>query len=73
MTTVSLINLEASDRARVVRVEGRAAQQLSGFGLFPGTIISVRQTFPSIVIKAEETELALESEVAQNIIVDRLD
>lgn len=50
-----------------MEIEGAESTRLAGFGLYPGMSITVRQTFPSFVVKAEETEVALESGVAEKI------
>ncbi len=50
-----------------MEIEGPESTRLAGFGLYPGMSVTVRQTFPSFVIKAEETEVALESGVAEKI------
>lgn len=72
-TPVPLTQLSESEKAKVVQVDGPEALRLSGFGLYPGVIVRVHQKFPSIVIKTDETELALESEVAGSIKVVRSD
>lgn len=44
-------------------------QKLSALGLSPGVPIRVQQRFPSFVILCEETEIALEEEIAKDIFV----
>ncbi len=51
----------------ILSVAPAVASQLVGFGLYPGVTVRVRQTFPSLVIQAEETELALEESLARQI------
>ena len=68
---VPLTELAASEEGLIVEVEGPEAHQLSGYGLYPGITVRVHQTFPSFVIKAEETEVALETQVARLIRVMR--
>lgn len=46
-------------------------QTLCSFGLSAGVLISVRQRFPSFVIQCEETQIALEEEIARDIFVWR--
>ncbi len=62
--------MQAKDEATIVEIEGPETARLAGFGLYPGVSVTIRQTFPSFVIKTEETELALESGVAEKIQVD---
>jgi len=40
------------------------------FGLTPGRWVEIKQHRPAIVVQVDYTELALESEVARNILVD---
>lgn len=65
--TLTLKSLEPSETAEIVRIDEPHASQLAGFGLFPGVVVLLRQKFPSYVVKTEETELALESQVAARI------
>jgi DtxR family Mn-dependent transcriptional regulator len=46
-------------------------QKLSAFGLVPGAQITVQQKYPSFVIRCEETQIALEREIARDIYVWR--
>lgn len=46
--------------------------KLMSLGIVPGTRISVHQTFPSVVIQVEETQLALEEDIAKEIYVRRI-
>jgi Fe2+ transport system protein FeoA len=68
-----LTTLSTWDRAQVVRIEAEEAAQLSGFGLYPGVILQIRQRFPSYIIKTDEIEIALEPEVACKIWVNKLE
>ncbi len=43
--------------------------QLMSFGLNPGVVITVHRTIPTLCIKFENTELALDNEIAKNIFV----
>ena len=46
--------------------------KLMSLGIVPGVSISVHQVFPSYVIQVEETQVALEEEIAKEIYVKRL-
>jgi DtxR family Mn-dependent transcriptional regulator len=46
--------------------------KLMSLGIVPGVNLSVHQTFPSYVIQVEETQVALEEEIAREIFVKRL-
>jgi Fe2+ transport system protein FeoA len=68
-----LTTLSAPERAEIIRIEGGDASQLSGFGFYPGAIIQVQQRFPSYIIRTDQTELALEREVASRIWVKKIE
>jgi Fe2+ transport system protein FeoA len=68
-----LSSLQAGTHA-VVRsvlpdVNGRS-DRLVALGVTPGAEIEVLQTFPGIVFRCDETELAVEPAVARYILVD---
>lgn len=44
-------------------------QKLCAFGLSAGVPVTLRQKFPSFVIQCEETQIALEEEIARDIFV----
>jgi Fe2+ transport system protein FeoA len=62
--------------ARILRVlhhERAHAQRLAAFGVVPGVIVTVLQTFPGVILRCDETELAIEPEVAHSIVVEIAD
>jgi len=66
----SLDNLLPGQKGRVAYITALEHQQLHkllSLGIIPGKIIHLHQTHPAYVIKVEETELALEKELAKNI------
>jgi Fe2+ transport system protein FeoA len=65
--------LEVDATARIVCVGGHPSRQnrLAVFGLVPGATIRHLQRSPEHVIKIGETELALESAIADDIVVTR--
>jgi len=72
---VPLSKLASGEAAHIVYVLTREHPQLHklmSFGVTPGARISVHQVFPSFVIQVEETQVALESEIAKEIFVKRL-
>ena len=70
---VLLTHLAVSDRAKIIRIDGADISQLSGFGIYPGAVIQIHQKFPSFIIGTDQTELALETDVASRIWVTRLE
>jgi Fe2+ transport system protein FeoA len=70
--TRRLSSLEEGERAIVVEVradqQGRA-DRLLALGVTPGTLVTMLQRFPGIVFLCDQTELAVERQVADAIIV----
>lgn len=67
-----LTDVEAGETVRVAYItlseEGRLSR-LSSLGVLPGASVKVEQKFPAFVIELEETNVAIEKEVASNIFV----
>jgi DtxR family Mn-dependent transcriptional regulator len=69
---VSCDQLRVGESARVAYFSAREHSRLlklSALGVSPGTSVRLIQKWPAYVIQCEETEIALEPEVAQNIYV----
>jgi DtxR family Mn-dependent transcriptional regulator len=47
-------------------------KQLTNFGIIPGTIISVKQRYPALVVICNETTIALDKEIGSEIYVNQL-
>ncbi|HCJ67101.1 MAG TPA: hypothetical protein DHV62_07205 [Elusimicrobia bacterium] len=72
---VSLDKLSPGEKGRVAYFTTLEHPQLHKFlslGIIPGKIIHLHQTHPAYVIKVEETQLALEENLAKNIYVRRM-
>ncbi|MFN7930682.1 MAG: FeoA family protein [Blastocatellia bacterium] len=72
LTSVNQLRLH--EHAKIAYVSQRnyaRFQTLCSFGLSAGVPVSVRQRFPSFVIQCEETQIALEEEIARDIFVWR--
>lgn len=67
-----LSRLPAGATAQVVAIQptrpGRL-ERLSTLGIVPGSQVRVEQRWPSLVIRLDETELSLDEDVAEQIIV----
>lgn len=65
--------MRAGEEGRVLEVlrdpSGRA-ERLAALGVTPGARVRVLQTFPGIVFECDQTELAVERNVARVIIID---
>jgi DtxR family Mn-dependent transcriptional regulator len=67
---VSCDQLQVGESARVAYFSTREHSRLlklSALGISPGTTIKLIQKWPAYVVQCEETEIALEAEVAKNI------
>ena len=67
-----LVDLAPGQRGRVVLVAPRhreRLEQLADLGITPGTILTLRQHKPSLVLEVDRTLLAVEEEVAQGIYI----
>jgi DtxR family transcriptional regulator, Mn-dependent transcriptional regulator len=56
--------------ARVLRDNNGRAERLRALGVTPGAPITVLQTFPGIVFRCDQTEMAVEPAVASSILVE---
>ena len=71
---ISVNHLKLHERAKIAYVSQRdytRFQKLCSFGISAGVPVSVQQKFPSFVIQCEETQIALEEEIARDIFVWR--
>jgi DtxR family transcriptional regulator, Mn-dependent transcriptional regulator len=69
---VSCNQLSVGESARVAYFSTREHSRLlklSALGISPGRLLKLIQKWPAYVVQCEETEIALESEVAKNIYV----
>jgi DtxR family transcriptional regulator, Mn-dependent transcriptional regulator len=72
---VPITRLSPGEAAKVVYVLTRKHPQLHklmSLGITPGVNISIHQISPSVVIQVEETQVALEKEIASEIYVKRM-
>ena len=68
----SLDALKPSERGKIMYIKPSShsnLHQLISFGLNPGVVVTVHRANPAFCIKFENTELALDKEVAKNIFV----
>jgi len=70
-----LSSLRAGAQGTVQRVHthGDNAERLLALGVTPGAPVTVLQTFPGIVFRCDQTELAVERAVAATILVTVLE
>lgn len=70
-----LSDLSPGDVARVVFISSESHRQLdrlSAMGLIPGTILKVHQRRPSFILFLDETQLAIDREIAHEIFVKKV-
>jgi Fe2+ transport system protein FeoA len=69
--TRRLLSCRAGERVVVGSVEGSAARvdKLASVGILPGVELRVQQTRPVVVVESDETVLALERDLASDIVV----
>jgi DtxR family Mn-dependent transcriptional regulator len=74
-SVVSLRELAPGERGKITYIKPgnhTSFHQLISFGLHPGVIVTVHRKNPAFCIKFENTELALDESVAENIYVWKL-
>ncbi len=67
---VSLGDMEAGEEGTIMYLVTKShprLQRLSTMGLSPGSKIKIIQTFPTYVVEADETQIALEKNIAKDI------
>jgi len=72
---VSLADLKASESGRITYIKPTNHEnfhQLIAFGLHPGVVVTVHRRHPAFCIKFENTELAMDKDIARNIFVWRI-
>jgi Fe2+ transport system protein FeoA len=71
-----LSSLREGTHGRIVEVraeDGGRADRLAALGVTPGALITLMQTFPGVVFLCDQTELAVERDVAAAILVRPLE
>jgi Fe2+ transport system protein FeoA len=68
--TKRLVACRPGDRIVVGAVEGGAARidRLAALGILPGVELHVHQTRPVVIVETDETVLALDREVASDVV-----
>ena len=74
-TVVSLVKLEAGEKGKITYIKPGShsnLHQLISIGLQPGVTVTVHRKSPVFCVRFENTELALDKEIAKNIFVWKL-
>jgi Fe2+ transport system protein FeoA len=69
--TRRLVTCRAGDRVVVGSIEGTPARidKLAAIGILPGVELRMQQTRPVVVVESDETVLALERDVASDVVI----
>lgn len=70
---ISIVNVKLAQEVSVVRllsVDDEKLRKLTAFGIFPGIKIKILQIYPIYVLGVGLTQLALDYEMAKNIMVN---
>jgi DtxR family Mn-dependent transcriptional regulator len=69
---IPLKELKVGQSGRIVFITPRTKRRLSrlaSYGVIPGSELTLNQRFPSYVIRIDQTDVALETEIAKEILV----
>lgn len=72
LAPISIVHSKLAHEVFVVRllpVENEKLRKLTTFGILPGVKIKILQNYPTYVLGVGHTEVALDYEIAKNIIV----
>jgi DtxR family Mn-dependent transcriptional regulator len=72
---VNLCDLVPGEEGRIAYIRPKnhtRLHRLSAFGIVPGVTVKLHQTYPAFCIKFEETELAIDPDVAEDIFVSKI-
>jgi Fe2+ transport system protein FeoA len=75
-TALTVVDLKGGESAEVLGLGGDSPARrnnLAVFGLVPGCEVRLLQRYPSFVVRVGETILALEDDVARDIVVRRME
>lgn len=70
--TKSLVEMKKYEKAKIMHIRTEDAtklRKLMAFGIMPGLEISVLQKYPSVVIQVGFTQVALDDDIASEILV----
>ncbi|MCX7746293.1 MAG: ferrous iron transport protein A [Clostridia bacterium] len=74
LNEIPVTGLKVNEKARIVRINTQDTvklRKLAAFGILPDTDIIVIQKYPAYVVQVGFTQVALDSDIASEIIVYR--
>ncbi|MCX7705589.1 MAG: metal-dependent transcriptional regulator [bacterium] len=69
MGIMRLCDVPKGKKVRIVCLRGKLFPKLSGYGIVPGSIISVQETLSGFIIKIDHSEIALDRKSCADILV----
>ena len=71
---VPLTKIKPYEKVRIISLptNERNLRKLTSFGILPGIEVEVLQISPTYVLRIQYTQLALDLQIAQNIIVEKI-
>ena len=69
-TITNLLKLEPGEKGKIAYIRPKdhnRLHRLMSLGLNPGTLVALHQKFPAFIIRFENTELALDKDIAEDI------
>lgn len=64
-----LCDVPKGKKVRIICLRGKLFPKLSGYGIVPGSIVSVQETFSGFIIRIDHSEIALDRESCADILV----
>jgi len=72
MGMTRLCDVSKGKKVKVICLRGKIFSKLAGYGIVPGAIVEVIETFPGFVIRIGQSEIALDRESCSDILVQIL-
>ena len=72
---IPLIDLAVGGKGRIVSIRPSSNERLdrlASYGVFPGTVVQLHQRRPTFIVKIGETDLAIDRDIARDILVQAL-
>jgi len=68
---IPITKFKSGDVVQIVslRKDDRHLHKLAAFGILPGSEVEILQVIPAYVLKIDHTQIALDYEIARNILV----
>lgn len=64
-----LCDVPRGKKVRIICLRGKLYPKLSGYGIIPGAVVLVQETFSGFVIKIDQVEIALDKKTCADILV----